>query len=170
MDKFLGTLVVLILIGTALSLMWSSWRRRTRRDLLLATSVTPHGDGPRLFECECLYVATTPRDHPLERLAIPGLAFRARATIVIEALGLVIEPRGELTTVIAREQIDGVREADATIDRSAGRGSLTAIDWTAANGGELTSFFRIPRRLDREVFVAAITDYLAPREMREIQP
>jgi len=167
MDKFVGAIIVIGVIAVALSLMFFSWQRRRRRDLSLATS--NHGDNRdvRLFEVNCFYVATTPRSEPLERLAIPGLAFRARATVALTHSGVVIEPRGEIETFIPVSRLAGVRAADATIDRSAGRGSLTALDWTAANGVEISSFLRIPNRLDRAVFIETVTTLLAPSNVKE---
>jgi hypothetical protein len=167
MDKFVGAIIVIGVIAVALSLMFFSWQRRRRRDLSLATSNRGDNRDVRLFEVNCFYVATTPRSEPLERLAIPGLAFRARARVALTHSGVVIEPRGEIETFIPVSQLAGVRAADATIDRSAGRGSLTALDWTAANGVEISSFLRIPNRLDRAVFIETVTTLLAPSNVKE---
>ena len=167
MDKFVGAIIVISLIAVALSLMFFSWQRRRRRDVSLATSNRADQRDVRLLEVECFYVATTPRSEPLERLAIPGLAFRARATVGVSRSGVTIEPRGEIETYISIAQLDGVRAADATIDRSAGRGSLTALDWTAANGAELSSFFRVPNRLDRSLFIETVTTLLSPSTVKE---
>lgn len=155
MDKFFGAVIVIALIATALGLMFASWQRRRRRDIAIVTSGVSSA-GTRLLEIECFYVSTTPTDEPLERLAIPGLAFRARATVGVSRDGIELEPRGEFSTVISRDHLVQVRPADATIDRSAGRGSLTAIDWIADNGLKLTSFLRIPSRLDRTLFVDTV--------------
>lgn len=162
-DKVAGTLIVLALILIALSLMFVSWQRRRRRDIVFATSSSGSNGSthsaaaePRLIEVRGFYVATTPTDQPLERLAIPGLAFRARATVGVSRDGISLEPTGELETFISRDQLVGVRASDATIDRSAGRGSLTALDWIAANGAAITSVLRIPNRLDRNLFVDTV--------------
>jgi hypothetical protein len=151
-DKVIGTLIVLALIALALALMFASWQRRKRRDISIVASRGDGTLGARLIEIACLYVATTPREEPLERLAIPGLRFRAKAFVSLTVAGIGIEPQGETPTFIAIEHVRCVRAADATIDRSAGRSSLTAVDWKAANGMELTSFLRIPSRLDRTRF------------------
>ncbi len=155
MDKFFGALIVISLIAIACTLMFVSWQRRRRRDLAIITSGAASAS-LRLLEIRCFYVSTTPTEEPLERLAIPGLAFRARATVSISRAGIEVEPRGEFATFIPSEQLVQVRAADATIDRSAGRGSLTAIDWIAANGTNVTSFFRIPSRLERTLFVDTV--------------
>ena len=166
MDKFLGAFVVIVLIATALTLMGLSWQRRQRRDIAVLVASTDASRGVRVLSIPCFYVATTPREQPLERLAIPGLAYRARATVSIETSGVLIEPAGEHPTMIDHSRIRGVRLADATIDRSAGRGSLVSIDWHAANGDEISSFLRIPRRLDRSVFVDAVNELLNPQIAR----
>ena len=163
MDKLTGAVIVFALIATALTLMGLSWQRRQRRDLAIVLSSPAGSRGARVLSIECLYVATTPHDQPLERLAIPGLAYRAKASVSIETTGVLIEPRGEHPTLIDRSRLRGVRSANATIDRSAGRASLTAIDWQAANGDEITSFLRIPSRLDRTLFVEAASELLNPR-------
>lgn len=162
MDKAVGTVVVLTLIVAALTLMALSWQRRQRRDIALGMASTGGDRGMSIFSLTCFYVATTPASNPLERLGIPGLAFRARARISIESSCIVIEPRGEIATVISLAQIQNVREASVAIDRSAGLNSLTALDWTASNGEELTSFLRIPRRTDRQLFIAGLTQLLDP--------
>jgi hypothetical protein len=163
MDKVLGATIVIALIATALTLMALSWQRRRRRDLAMVLTFPEGTRGARILSVDCLYVSTTPREQPLERLAIAGLAFRAKATVSIETTGVLIEPAGEHATLIEHARLRGVRSANATIDRSVGVGSLTAIDWQAANGDEITSFFRIPRRIDRTVFEDAVRELLEPR-------
>lgn len=167
MDKFVGAVIVISLIAVALSLMFFSWQRRRRRDVSLATASNGGTRETRLLAVNCFYVSTTPRNEPLERLAIPGLAFRARATVGLSRAGVTIEPRGEVETFIPVAQLRGVRAADATIDRSAGRGSLTALDWTAANGVEISSFLRIPNSLDRSLFIETASTLLAPSTLKE---
>jgi hypothetical protein len=167
MDKFAGAVIVIALIAAALSLMFISWQRRRRRDVSLATVRDGNNSEVRVLEVGCFYVSTTPRSEPLERLAIPGLAFRARANVGLSRAGVAIEPRGEIDTFIPASQLRGVRAADATIDRSAGRGSLTALDWTAANGVEITSFLRIPNRLDRSLFIETVKTFLPPSNVKE---
>lgn len=164
MDKVLGATIVIALIATALTLMALSWQRRRRRDLALVMNFPEKSRGSRVLSVDCLYVSTTPREQPLERLAIPGLAFRAKATVSIETTGVLIEPAGEHATLIDYARLRGVRSANATIDRSVGVGSLTAIDWQADNGDDITSFFRIPRRIDRTVFEDAVRELLEPRK------
>jgi hypothetical protein len=156
-DKVLGTVVVFALISTALTLMALSWQRRQRRDIALGIASAGGDRGVSILSLMCFYVATTPANNPLERLGIPGLAFRARARVSIETTGVVIEPQGEIATVISLTQVQSVREASVAIDRSAGRNSLTALDWTASNGQALTSFFRMPRRGDRQLFIAGLS-------------
>jgi len=156
MDKVFGTVIVIGLISLALGFMFASWQRRRRRDVSILISSGVHPERKPVLEIRCLYVATTPQEEPLERLAIPGLAFRARARVSLGASGITLEPQGEQSTFIATTDVRRVRAANATIDRSAGPGSLTAIDWRAETGEELTSFLRIPRRHDRTAFTEAV--------------
>lgn len=167
MDKFIGAIVVISLVAVALSLMFFSWQRRRRRDFSFVTASNSDLNETQLLAVNCFYVSTTPRDQPLERLAIPGLEFRARATVRLSRSGVIIEPRGEIQTVIPAEQLSGVRAADATIDRSAGRASLTVLDWTAPSGVEISSFLRIPNRLDRRLFIETASTLLDPPTVKE---
>jgi len=110
------------------------------------------------------YVATTPTAAPLERLNLPGLSFRARASVTVFADAIVIEPQGEVPTEIAPNTFLGVRTTQVSIDRVVEKDGLTAIDWVAIDTatGErrlVSSVFRVPNIRLRERFEAALDTF-----------
>ena len=93
-----------------------------------------------------LYVSTSERLNVLERVAAPGLAFRAQGRIVLAEQGLVFDLRGEQPTLIPLDNLDGVTTTNLTIDKVVERGGLTVIDWrldTTDGSREVSSFFRL---------------------------
>lgn len=151
MDKLLVTVVVLFLIGLAVTGMIVSWRKRVARDsrfsvLLPDSSFIGHSVAPQEFSA--LYVSTTLATDPLQRVALPGLGFRADAHLLISTDGLTIAPRGEKDTFIPAAQIVQIHRSQVTIDRVVEKDGLTALSWTAFDRTlgepvEFTSYFRI---------------------------
>ncbi|GAA3866679.1 hypothetical protein GCM10022381_07850 [Leifsonia kafniensis] len=129
MDRVLPTVIVVIVLLGVLLLMLRSWRRRTRRDAGLAAGYPAPAESAPLESAGVLYVATTPRDAPLERLAIPGLAFRARATLTVTDAGAIVAPNGENSVFIPVSAIERVTEATWAIDRAVETGGLLLIGW-----------------------------------------
>lgn len=150
MDKTLVLAVVILLIALAISGMILSWRKRVKRDrrfsiLLPGAAVFDHSQAPAEFSG--FYVSTTPALEPLQRLNLPGLSFRADATILVSNNGLTIAPRGEKNTFIPAEQILQIHRTQVTIDKAVEKDGLTAISWIAFDTAEnkkveFTSFFR----------------------------
>lgn len=151
MDKVLVIVVVLVLIGLAITGMIVSWRKRVARDarfsvLLPNAAVVGHSVAPQEFSG--LYVSTTLATDPLQRVALPGLGFRADAHLLISVDGLTIAPRGEKETFIPTTQIVQIHRSQVTIDRVVEKDGLTALSWTAFDRTlgepvEFTSYFRI---------------------------
>lgn len=151
MDKVLVIIVVLILIALAVTGMIVSWRKRVARDarfsvLLPEAAVVEHSVSPQEFSG--LYVSTTLATDPLQRVALPGLGFRADAHLLISVDGLTIAPRGEKDTFIPANQIVQIHRSQVTIDRVVEKDGLTALSWTAFDRTlgepvEFTSYFRI---------------------------
>jgi hypothetical protein len=115
-----------------------------------------------------LYVSTSERLNVLERIAAPGLAFRAQARIVLAERGLVFELRGEKPTVIPLANVDGVATTQLTIDKVVERGGLTVIDWRIPGGNgqlEVSSFFRLSTS-ERDSLVASLQNILT-RKLKE---
>lgn len=167
MDRLWGAGVAVLLVAIVFILMWRGWQRRVRRD---ATRVSISDQlefdlGDILGSWEGLYVSTSERLNVLERIAAPGLAFRAQARIVLAERGLVFDLRGEKQTVIPLTHVDGVATTQLTIDKVVERGGLTVIDWrVVGEDGEhdVSSFFRLSTG-ERDSLVAALQNVLKPR-------
>ncbi|MGO4103263.1 hypothetical protein AB4Y63_04875 [Leifsonia sp. YAF41] len=129
MDKVLPTVIVVVVLLLVLLLMLRSWRRRSRRDAGLFGGYEAPAASTELESSTALYVATTPRDAPLERLAIRGLAFRARATLTVTDAGVIVAPNGEAPVFIPVSALERVTEATWAIDRAVETGGLLLIGW-----------------------------------------
>jgi hypothetical protein len=156
MDKLWGAGLAVLLVIIMFVLMGRGWQRRVRRD---ATSVSPELSadaeiGQVIGSWRGLYVSTSERANVLERIASPGLAFRAQATLVLGESGVVFDLRGEHATFIPLSRIDGLTTSHLTIDKVVERGGLTVIDWQLpAEVGmrAVSSFFRMSSA-DRDSF------------------
>jgi hypothetical protein len=165
MDRLWGAGLAVLLVAIVFVLMWIGWQRRVRRD---ASSVSPELSadveiGQVIGSWRGLYVATSERANVLERIAAPGLAFRAQATLVLGETGVVFDLRGEHATFIPLSRIDGVTTSHLTIDKVVERGGLTVIDWQLpAEVGmrAVSSFFRMSSA-DRDSFCETYTHLIS---------
>lgn len=168
MDRLWGAAVAVLLIAVVFVLMWRGWQRRVRRD---ATGVTIAQDaaadfGDILGTWKGLYVSTSERLNVLERIAAPGLAFRAQARIVLAERGLVFDLRGEQPTLIPLANLDGVTTTNLTIDKVVERGGLTVVDWRleGADGPrDVSSFFRLSTA-ERDTLIASLQNVRRPQK------
>ena len=159
MDKLWGAGLAVLLVIIVFALMWRGWQRRVRRDTtVLSPGLRGTVDiGQVVGAWRGLYVSTSERANVLERIAAPGLAFRAQATLVLGEAGVVFDLRGEPTTMIPLERIDGLTTSHLTIDKVVERGGLTVIDWqldTLDGVREVSSFFRMSSA-DRDALFGA---------------
>ena len=158
-----GAVMTMISIAIALlfSLVWA-WLRRSRRDSALTA---PVGEAPPeaavLASFPVLYVATTKHGEPLERLAIKGLAFRARADLTLTAAGIALDLTGQPRVFLALERLERAEQATVAIDRVVEPGGLVRIDWRTDDGTVVDSFFR-PQDASARAVAQAITDLLTP--------
>ncbi len=84
----LDALVVVVILVLAFTGMWFGWRARRRRQADVPTLATPPAElGEVRRREDLLYVATTRADAPLDRIAVHGLGFRARAQLTVAASG-----------------------------------------------------------------------------------
>jgi len=166
MDRSIPAIITALVLLGLLALMLRSWRRRSRRDAAL-TAGYPRPDEAAADEislatAEAYYVATTPRDTPLERLAIPGLGFRARAALTVSATGVTVDLDGNAPLYIPAQAIDGVGAAQVAIDRVVETDGLVRLSWrlnspaSAADRRAVDSFFRIIDPNDRARLVDSI--------------
>ena len=151
-SKIVAAFVVVLVVVVVFALMTRAWKRRTILDRRYSANA-PGIEAPALGNAdaqryEVLYVATTRADNALERIAIPGLAFRASAVLLMADHALEIAPRGEVSTVIPAAHIHAISRAQTTIDRVVEKDGLTAIEWTAFDSQvnapiSVVSYFRI---------------------------
>ncbi|WP_336626241.1 MULTISPECIES: PH-like domain-containing protein [unclassified Microbacterium] len=128
-------LVILAVVVVLIALGVLAWRRRTRRDGDLRAPVGEIPTGARATSAASgFYVATTPHDEPLERLAIAGLAFRSRADVTVTDHGIALELPGAAPLFIPVAQIAGVDLARVAIDRVVEPGGLVRLTWRAQHG------------------------------------
>lgn len=174
MDRSVPTIITALVLLGVLFLMWRSWRKRGRRDAgLVAGHPMPNSIGVTLATTEAYYVATTPHDAPLERLAIPGLGFRARAVLTVTKSGMILDLDGNSPVFIPAAFIDAVGAAQVAIDRAVETDGLVRLSWRLKTPGALTerpadspsdshdtqsvdSFFRIINPNDRARLADAI--------------
>ncbi|HEY1106356.1 hypothetical protein MUN74_17420 [Agromyces endophyticus] len=132
MDKAIGAFVAVAIIAVVAWLVLRSWRRRTTRDAALSAHPLPAALGAPSLEAEVLYVATTPAGEPLERLAVPGLAFRGSGRVEVGAEGVALRIAGEPVSFIPADRLIGAATATYAIDRAVEPEGLIAVSWIAA--------------------------------------
>lgn len=160
MDRVAPTLIIVAVLLGLLALMWRSWRGRTRRDAALAAGhPQPAGEATPLAGARVNYVATTPRERPLERLAIRGLGFRARGALTVTEAGVRLDLPGEEPVFIPAEAIELVAPATVAIDRVVETDGLLRLGWRLHGADapvSVDSYFRIPDSFDRDRITDAI--------------
>lgn len=156
MDKVFPTVVVGILIVLVLVGMYFGWRARQKRQAYLVGTLPVPGDiGTELFASELLYVATTIANEPLNRVAVSGLGYRARASVVVATGGIVLDLAGEPEAFIPAEKVLGVGRANWTIDRVVENGGLVVVNWMLGETS-VDSYLRLVEPPDPSELIAAI--------------
>lgn len=126
-------LVLVLMIALAVMLLALgvvAWRRRTQRDAALHAPLAEIPAGAATTAASSgLYVATTPRDVPLERLAITGIAFRSRIDVTVTDAGVALDLTGQPRIFLPLDRLDGVDLARVTIDRVVEPGGLVRLSW-----------------------------------------
>lgn len=167
MDKLVPTLVVAAVLVVVLLLIVWGWRRRVRRDrtagggyALPASGTGEPAAAPPLVSVESFYVATTKGGEHLERLALPGLSFRGKATVSVASHGVTIAVTGEQPVYIPAAAVTGLGAATTAIDRVVERDGLLRLSWTTSGGAAADSFFRVVDPADRAPVIAAVESIL----------
>lgn len=146
----LGGLVVL------LALMYFGWRRRQQRQSgLPRPHPVPPGTGVPVIAQRGFYVASTIADEPLNRIAVAGLGYRARASIAVVDGGVVLGITGEPDAFLPAADIVAVGRSTWTIDRVVETGGLVRITWRLG-GTVLDSFLRVAEPDDPTELIDAI--------------
>jgi len=156
---FLAGLVLAFLV-LLLALMYLGWRRRRRRQSGIPRPLpVPAERGADLAAEDGLYVATTSADEPLDRIAVGGLGFRARASVAVSESGVVLALAGEPDAFIPAGDLRGVDRSTAVIDRVVERGGLARIAWTLG-GTPVDSYLRLADAPAQRRVIAAIESIL----------
>ena len=158
MDKLLGALLAALVLGGALTGMIRSWRRRVQRDAHITVQRELPTSESR-WTGRLQYVATTPLDDPINRLAIPSLAFRGFAQLDITHAGVIVRVDGEAPVAIPAAQLVSVQPASWVIDRGVGEDGLIRLTWKSVDAQPVSidSYFRVSEPADR----AAVLETLA---------
>ena len=156
MDRSLPTLIIALVILGVFALMMYGWASRRRRQAGIAQPVPAPGNlGAASLDVTGWYVATTVVDAPLERIAVHGLGFRARATVSVHPEGVVLSVRGQHPILIAGSALRGVGRATWTIDRVVERDGLVLIGWMLGDT-PVDSYLRLPDPGAAAALVAAV--------------
>lgn len=143
MDKTIPTVIVVAIIVIALVGMYFGWRARQRRQAGLAVpNPVPADPGEVLRTAGGMYVATTAAGEPLERIAVRGLGYRARAEITVTTTGIVLALTGEKPMFIPVADLRRVDRATWAIDEGVETGGLLLVGWTLGDT-DLDSYLRI---------------------------
>jgi hypothetical protein len=137
-----------VIIGLAI-LGWLLRRRRQRN--IPAPAPMPADLGAVRAEFDGFYVSTTLDGQPLNRVAVRGLGFRARATFAVADEGIVLALPGN-NVFIPRDTIREVTRSNYTIDRVVEPGGLVLLAWTLGDV-RLDSYLRVEQT---EELVSAI--------------
>jgi hypothetical protein len=147
---FIGFVVIIALAVIG----WTTRRRRQRS--IPAPEPMPADIGIVRGEFEGFYVSTTLDGQPLNRVAVRGLGFRARATIAVADRGVVLALPGN-NVFVPRESIREVSRANYTIDRVVEPGGLVLLAWTLG-ATKLDSYLRVEQT---QQLVTAIEDLVS---------
>jgi hypothetical protein len=159
-DRALPATIVVLVLVALLALMWLAWRSRVRRDSALVVPALPEGFVP-VSSVDVLYVATTEAGRPLERLAIRGLGFRARAVLSIAPAGVALAIPGEDTAFIPAATLTDVGTTNVAIDRVVESDGLVRLSWSVS-GVPCDTFVRLIDAEQRPV-VADLERLIVPR-------
>ncbi|MBG6108078.1 hypothetical protein [Frigoribacterium sp. CG_9.8] len=157
MDRATSTTIVIAVILIALTSMFLGWRKRQKRQAYLSTPDTvPTDPGPELFSAEGFYVATTMADDELNRVAVAGLGFRARATVTVTDAGVILNLAGTPEVFISRAALEAVDRATYTIDRVVETGGLVRLSWSLGET-PVDSYLRLTDPADAVALIDAVT-------------
>lgn len=165
--KVLDALVVVVILALAFAGMWAGWRARRRRQAGIPSLAAPPADAGGVRRREHLfYVATTRADAPLDRIAVHGLGFRARAELTVTDTGIRLDIAGEEPAFIPASDLVGVGRATWTIDRAVSNAGLVFVRFRIGRGDDATEVDSYLRPEDPAALVTAV-EALLPAEKRE---
>jgi hypothetical protein len=158
--EWLTLVSVAVPVAVVVVLMALGWRALRRRQTDVAgLAPVPSEQGAAALTEDLLYVATTRAEQPLQRIAVKGLGFRARAVLTVTTAGIKLDLAGAQPGFIPAAALLGVGRATWTIDRAVSDDGLVFVRW---GDPALDSYFR---SADPDALVAAIEPLITtPRE------
>lgn len=171
MDKLWPTALIAIVVVLIFVGMWIGWRRRARRDSSISVPSALTEPGETLLTVKALHVGSTHHDRPLDRVVVPGLAFRANATVTVSTGGVTITAPGERSVAITADAILGAGTATWTIDRTVEHDGLVLVAWrsgseraaTDAGGTIIDTYLRTADATEQGRLVASIRSLVPQR-------
>jgi hypothetical protein len=147
----------------AAALMVVGWRARRRRQSgVSAPLAVPTQLGPSLLSVEGWYVATTAQGEPLERIAVHGLGFRARATVSVHPEGLVLLRQGSEPVFLPIADLRTSGRATWAIDRVVEPDGLVVVGWMLGTL-PVDTYLRLAERSDADRLLGAVNDLMPGR-------
>ena len=142
MDRYFLLGIVLAFLALMLALAAFGWFLRARRQRGIPSTVEAPTELTGSREFAGFYVSTTSATDPLDRIAVRGLGFRSRTTVIVAAEGILIPIKGQADVFIPAADLRKVGRATWTIDRGVEPDGLVVVDWTLGER-ELASYFRV---------------------------
>jgi hypothetical protein len=163
----LDAIVVVVILALAFAGMWFGWRARRRRQADVPSLATPPAElGTIRRRDDVFYVATTRADAPLDRIAVHGLGFRARAQVTVADAGIRLDIAGEPPVFVPAADLVGVGRATWTIDRAVSNSGLVFVRFRLGHGAAATEVDSYLRPEDPAGLVEAI-EVLLPADKKE---
>ena len=155
-ERFVPAAAVIGFLLLLLVLMYLGFRARQRRQSGIPHPLeVPDDTGARLIELDVLYVASTVVDQPLERIAVQGLGYRARASVAVFDRGVALGIAGEPDAWLPASDIAQVDRSTFVIDRVVERNGLVRITWRLG-GDPIDSYLRVTNGPDQTALITAI--------------
>ena len=161
MDRTTSTTIVIAIIVLALVGMLIGWhRRKSRQSALARPDAVPTDSGRELLRVDALYLATTMADDELNRIAVAGLGFRARAIVTVAEAGVILSLAGATEVFIARTSLHAVDRATYVIDRVVETGGLVRLTWSLG-ATRVDSYLRLTNSADAIALIDAVHSILS---------
>jgi hypothetical protein len=158
LDRTLLALLVLAILVLLFALMLLGWRLRQRRQSGLQHPESPPVQlGEILGSFSGMYVATTLAGDPLNRVAVRGLGFRAKTSVTVAAVGIVVPIAGQTDILIPVTSIRSATRADWVIDKAVEPGGLSVVGWSLG-GTAVDSYFRLDAPIEFQTIVIKLID------------
>ena len=169
-DRTTSTTIVIAVILLALAGMVIGWRGRQKRQAHLSRpDAVPADTGRQLVRAEAFYVATTMADDELNRVAVAGLGFRARATVTVTDVGIILSLAGAAEVFIPVTALRTIDRATYTIDRVVESGGLVRLTWSLGET-PVDSYLRLTDPADATALIEVVQAILPRPALPTIIP